>query len=303
MSEIENIRTISILHIDDNPRAVESEINQVRRYIEEKGFKLIITPDLGKNFISLLKDNHIDIVLTDYNLSQNIDGLKIIQEIQKKKIWVDILFYTATSIRDSIRNKLVTYQFTEISENKNISEPLKRMIDKNIRRWEDISYLRGIVISVTIDLEINLNKFIADYFEIKKKKINDFHDFILENSSSQFEIKIKAMEKIIKQESFSKIICQKLKEKNPKKSDKNIMDDYIGRLRADLRYVQQTRNKLAHCKPHPKLKQSLKHMGDDILIDKKIIHEIFDKLKSIDKTICELNDFKITLNKKTKSDF
>ena len=40
------------------------------------------------------------------------------------------------------------------------------MINKNLLKWQDVVFLRGMIISKTIELEIKVNEFLATYFEV-----------------------------------------------------------------------------------------------------------------------------------------
>lgn len=253
-------QTFTIIWIEDKPRAMQSQVAAIKEYIEGKNFDAnIILDEDGKQFNKMIKDKlPIDIVVTDKNLPEPMDGIKVIQTLKEKKKLTDVLFYSAKGFNaDEVRAQ--HYGFIEIVEGKNIADQLKKLIDKNLSRCEDIVFLRGMVISMIIDLELKVNEFFAGYFEIPKKTLEQFHNFILENKYNTLAGKKSTLAKILKENKWEK--------------------EFEG-LATAVTKLAEDRNLLAHCKCDPKRKNVLISMGDEQEFDRSRISGILHKINS-----------------------
>jgi len=262
--------TFTIALVDDNPRAMRSQMNRIKNYVEKKDLKLkLLVDETGKKFVEFLEKEIIDLFLVDQNISQQLKGLDIVKAIRQANDITDILFYSAIEGEEENLAKAGGYTFTEVVKGREIARRIEQLIDKNLMKWEDVSLLRGIVISKVIDLELDVNSFFESYFKIPEARICDFRNFVLENSYNSFEGKKQTLTRIVKNEGL----------KNATKTLRNHMGD-----------LQKERNLLAHCKKHPEKENCLLSMGYE---------EVFDK-KRIDGILAKTREAKNELNKLAK---
>ncbi|MGB2727607.1 MAG: hypothetical protein WBD09_03905 [Halobacteriota archaeon] len=256
---------------------MKSQIEEIKDYLRDKDFEPdIIIDKTGTKARKTLEDNHVDIVLTDKNIVEEkkgveiktgMDVIKLIKDIGK---WTDVLFYSARGFdRDEVREEIGNYGFVEIVEGKEIVDDLKKLIDKNLNRCQDIVYLRGMLLSKIIDLEQEVNDFFVKYFNIPDEKEAHFHNLVLENRFS-LESKNTALSKIIKGDTE---ISSKFKKILSKLSD-----------------IAEQRNFLAHCKVHPEMKNTLISIGSEKVFDKKRINEIIEKIESVSEDLDKLSE-------------
>ncbi len=137
------------------------------------------------------------------------------------------------------------------------------MIKKNLSKWDDISYLRGIVISLIINLEQMINHYILKYYKIPEDKITSFKTYVLENRYFSFEGKKWTLSKLI------------------------VSGDFPGLL-TKLQNLQNARNQLAHSKLHDTIKNCLVINGTDTVINKNKIEEWYGDGKEVAKQLEKL---------------
>lgn len=282
--EIEDKQELTILWVDDNPDAVKKSKNDVASRFKTD------YPDILLNIIESVNNseaqkqlknanNNIEIVVTDYNLEETKTGVDILRETREANAATDVLFYTARSTLDlETKNEIKNdYDFVEIIEGKDkITDVLTKLLEKHLRRFNDIVFLRGMVISNVIGLELKMNEFLAKYMGVKPERLAEFHNLIMENRANQFSGKITAIESIVKGKDTKK---KKNKEyiKNSFSKIVKIKDfkDFI----KDLYKIEKDRNKLAHCKPSKDNYNSVVYQGDNVEFTKKDIDTLLKKIR------------------------
>lgn len=260
-------QTFTILWVDDNSRVIDLNRKKLEEFFSDKlpGFKLeIVSAKDGTGIRDAFRGNRlIDIVVTDFNLSEGFSGIDVIKIIKTKSTPSDVLFYTASKFefnRDELIRR-IKYGFVNISEGtKDVHEEVIRLIKKNIRRCDDIVFLRGLVISRVIDLELKMNECFSVYFQIPTEKLDNFHNFVLENRFSSLAGKHKTMAKILE--------THKLKK------------EFSGLLR-EIQELETTRNLLAHCKVDESEAATLISMGQKEKFGKKRLGDILVKAGNV----------------------
>ncbi len=248
-----NDMSINFLLIDDEPASVKSSIDEVLENLDEKGYKSnLIKLETTDDITSIIKNKKIDIVLTDKNIENPGDGLDVVRKIRSEFQHLDVLFYSADKYDRKELDVICQYGSVEIVEGREIQDRFQTLVEKNISQWENMNYLRGIVISRIIEIELEINNFIEKYFS--QTKNHRFRDFVLENKHISLEAK--------------KTILSKIKE------SENVEFSGLGNL-GDL---QQKRNLLAHCKVKDGENNKLIHMGNDEEFTRDDIHKIFGKI-------------------------
>jgi hypothetical protein len=268
-----------ILWIDDQPGSVVTIKKEVTTEFEGKYkdvYLKIIDSEKYADALDKLKTNNVEIVVTDSNLEgEGKDGLDMLGPIRRTNFAIDVLFYHARgTLKQKTKEKIdKNYDFVQIIEGKpKIPEALTNLIDKHLKRFNDIVFLRGMFLSNAIELELKMNVLLATYLEIKPKHESVFHDFIMENSSNQVSGKWTAIENI-----FTK--------KGGKKP--TIKDDFTSFVKPDefgsfiskLKVIGTTRNQLAHCKLSKTEYNVLVSGGTDVEFDKKKIDNMLTKIR------------------------
>jgi hypothetical protein len=231
----------TILIVEDHFDAIEDQIEDIELFLKGRNLNLSILKGLSKDEVkNHLSSDVVDIIATDMNIQPGFTGTDVINEAKASGHFTDILFYSANEI--DYKKVLESTEFAyEIQFHKgiDIAGPLKKIIEKNIKRIEDVILLRGVFIAKVIDLELSLNQLFADYFKIPEGTLVEFHELILENRGTTLEGKIEVLRHMIK---------------------KAKLQGYTTFL-DDISDLQKHRNYLAHCKRDPSNKNSLLSMG------------------------------------------
>jgi hypothetical protein len=277
----------SILLVEDRPRTMKGHVKAIEDHIRKLGLEpRIIIDETGDTVLDHIRDDDVEIIVTDKSIRTDMDGVAIVKMINDTRSLVDILFYSASQYDpEEIRKLVGANARAEFKSRDEVEQSVKYMIDRNLARLKDIYFLRGVVISKIIDLELMVNEIIAIYFQIPNERIRSFHDFVMENRYNALQGKIETLFRLLEDE---KII---------RKEGRKIvyLDEKFDNLIEKLRNLQDNRNILAHCRRHenPDVNE-LVSMGTKETFDRKRICNI---LKNVKKSAKQLTDLKDKLEK------
>lgn len=262
-----------ILWIEDNDRVISKPIPAIEKLLAEKGIelKLLKDPD-GEKFPGYI-DNEpiIDIIVTDYNITDEVKGTDVIEKIREKKRVTDILFYSVHEeiFNDKLFKQMGRCGMIRVWEGKNVEEPLLELIKKNLEKFDDIVFLRGFIISKSVDLEIKLNGLFTCYFKIKPELIEDFHNFILESSNVPMFGKQKWISKLLKKMGLEN-------------------DEEFKGLITKFSKIAEDRNLLAHCREDVENPKILYSSGKEEKFDRNRINGILTNIHECESRIEKL---------------
>lgn len=194
----------NLLWFEDDPEVVESEVGpEIKEYLESLGFEYnCIHKEEGSDLEVITNDKKFDLILTDLNMEEDLIGKKIIDQIRNDNIYTEVLLYSANA--ESI-NKIINESKSLIERvsffvgTKNLSEKVKKIISLTIKKVQDVTNMRGLVIASAIDLEIEMENIIKSFFKlIGDKKEDEKREKILK---SMYDNKVtrdkESLEKII----------------------------------------------------------------------------------------------------------
>ena len=199
--------TYKILWFEDQKDFVDVYINDLKKYIEEFGFKFINphveTDNSNANTINY---SEYDLILMDYKLSDGNKGDSIINRIRELNIFTEIVFYSSSELEElrlTVQKNSLDGVFCVSRREAAFLPKVKDIIKLTLKKVLDLNALRGIVMATVSDydekmLEIidlykkhlgeeksiifmeerknNLEKSIIDRAEkVKKMDISDFH--------------------------------------------------------------------------------------------------------------------------------
>ena len=258
-------RTFTIVVIDDHHENLDKQLDEVGEYLEDKGFELVpLKSKKVEDLDGFLDGSIVDIILADKNLGSGRTGKEVVERTRAKNVLADILYYSA-AIEDEDIMELSLHLGVQVIKHRDFVQPLKKMIDRNLLKWEDAVFLRGIVISRTIEMESKMNEFLAKYFGVKDDKL-EYFDFMLEGPTINLEGKKATITNIMKKEAMPELD--------------------ITIIKKGVTEAQETRNILAHRIRDPS-SRSFRAKGR--IFDKaemnKILGRIENTLKNLDSAI------------------
>lgn len=97
--------------------------------------------------------NRYDLLIIDYALS-DITGIEIIQELRRKQIYTDIVFYS--SELPKMRNEIKKCDLLDgifFADRKDLTSVVSNVIKKNMRREYNIANIRGLIMDSTSEFD------------------------------------------------------------------------------------------------------------------------------------------------------
>ena len=253
-----------IVMVDDEPDSLRDELDEIRQYLKEThGLELDLSEHVKASDAQRSIDQTTDIAFIDKNLN-GISGIDVIENIRRTHKLLDVLIYSRANIKNDDLARINSYGIVEVAqERKQIIDKLRTLIDRNLAKWDDVSYLRGMVISRIIEIEREIDDVLMDFFVPHDDNKEKFRDYLLENPHISLFAKQTILGKITK----------------PKKSFS------ITKLRS----LQENRNLLAHCKKSEEDPNTLTlvRMGEKKIISKDKIKAIFKNAEDFSKCLAE----------------
>jgi hypothetical protein len=150
-----------ILWFEDTDESFETLSRRTSRYVEGKNLRCEIKRIYGiSDFeISQYDLNSYEVLVVDLQLSQGSKGYEIINTIRSSNYVNDILFYSSagTSVLETaMKDYRLEGVFISERDNRLFMEKIKQLIDKSVRRSENIINIRGIVMDETSELDTQM---------------------------------------------------------------------------------------------------------------------------------------------------
>lgn len=154
-----------ILWFEDTDESYDTLSRRTIRYVEGKNLRCQIKRIYGvSDFdISQYDLNSYEILIVDLQLSQGSKGYEIINAIRSSNYVNDILFYSSAGI-STLDKAMKEYRlegvFLSERDNRVFMERIRQLIDKSVRRSENIINIRGIVMDETSEFDSKMTEII-----------------------------------------------------------------------------------------------------------------------------------------------
>lgn len=240
-----------LIVVDNQPETISAQIEALESFLDEK-YDRKLKPVIVKEQFEKISGEYdtADMVVVDNGLN-GVNGMDVVRNIRKKYKLLDIILYTAGSMEDKYVADLARYGLVEIVSTRRFTGRLKNILKRNLTIWEDIDYLRGIVISRIIEIEQEIDDVLMEVFLPHDKSKDKFRSFLLENPDVSMGAKRVILDQLIKP----------------------MQDKPFNTI--DLEKLLKARNLLAHCKRSPKNPKALVKLGHHKEITKATIKAIF----------------------------
>lgn len=167
--------TYSILWVDDKISDFEELeiISDIRNYIDSFALSSnILTYDNIVDAKRSISENKFDLVVTDYNINNDIKGSQLIFDIRKREYLTEVLLYSAalpeyldnTKKGDLLLDR-VTYVMLGSDGYEILPRKIKALIDVSLKRYCDLTTLRGLVMAETSSLDSDVTQMLKMYYE------------------------------------------------------------------------------------------------------------------------------------------
>lgn len=154
-----------ILWVEDTDEAFNTLSRRLTRYIESRNLNCIITriKSVDEFKIQDYDLNTYEILIIDYKLKNNTVGQDIIKTIRRGKYVNDVLFYSSVgylTLEKILKQDGLQGVFISERQNSEFIENVKLLIDKSIRRAENLINIRGIFMDNTSEFDENMKNII-----------------------------------------------------------------------------------------------------------------------------------------------
>jgi len=196
-----------ILWFEDEKKWYESTSEFIKEFLEEKGFNMTVNwQENGDNIAELIADNDFDIILVDYNLSSS-HGDYLIKKIRDNHLYTEIVFYSQAGeneIRKIIGEKCIDGVYCASRDINDFEDKVNNVIETTIKKVEEISNMRGLVMSETSELDSMLEELIKRIFNANDCKSEEWLEEIRNKTIKSKEDKVK---KIRERGCISDLVC------------------------------------------------------------------------------------------------
>jgi len=268
------INEFTILLVDDDTQSMVGERDQIIKYLEVekkiknvKFYEIQVDDESYKDTVKKHLEEHVDMVLADNSMLNPDDGLNLVISIRNEYALIDILLYSTKEITVKDYRDLSLYTQIQIHPEKTITDITKTLIDRNLAKWNDVVFLRGIVISESLEVELKINEILIKYFEIPDDKKISFENLILGNFSVALEAKKAELKGVLKEAG---------------------LEDLWTGISQKIQKLQSDRNKLAHGRVDPENVIRFILGSSEETFDKDKMFTIFSNIEEIQEKLSEL---------------
>lgn len=184
-----------ILWFEDNKKSYDTKKGFVKDIVEEFGFNFVEPQNEvdGKN-IDTLDYAIYDLIIADMNLSHNLTAMKLMEAIRKKDVFTEVLFYSSSG-EDAVRKELARYKidgaYCSDRENDEFEFKVKEVIRTLIKKTQDLTNLRGLVMAEVSDLDVMMGEIVQRYLSQAKENLDRFHCKITRDLEKSLRKKLK----------------------------------------------------------------------------------------------------------------
>jgi CheY-like chemotaxis protein len=172
-----------VLWVDDHEDAVASFKSTIEAWFTTNytGADLRMEHAISAaDALAKVKASYFDLLIVDYNLPDGQNGSDLVKELRNQGVYTDIIFYTRRAqMPPDVATEVSKGGFALVVPDRDLASTSQAVIKDRLERFGKVSFLRGIVISMFIEVESELNKFLMSYFEINEKRQDHFRSSIL----------------------------------------------------------------------------------------------------------------------------
>lgn len=151
-----------ILWFEDTDESYETLSRRTERYVVKKNLRCQIERVYGTSDFDITKYdlNSYEVLVVDLQLSHGSKGYEIIEAIRAGNYVNDVLFYSAAGV-DTLERVMKDYRlegvFLSERDNRLFMEKMRQLIDKSVRRSENVINIRGIVMDETSEFDSQMS--------------------------------------------------------------------------------------------------------------------------------------------------
>ncbi|TRZ49404.1 MAG: hypothetical protein D4S01_08640 [Dehalococcoidia bacterium] len=148
-----------ILWYEDSVDFIDSLIDSIKGYVGFLGFdcSLIIERDGSKLDQEWLNKMDPDLIIVDYGLGDGKKGDEVVDKIKAIEPYAEVIFYSI-NLEDCKEN--IEVEGVYFSNRKDLFVKTQKIIDRTVRKQQDVNNMRGVIIAEAVDIEGKMEELI-----------------------------------------------------------------------------------------------------------------------------------------------
>lgn len=158
----------NVLWVDDQPNAVNAQIERIKIQMESEGFSF--KPTLCKSLTeveSLIAEDvfqdEVDLILVDWDLGGGVHGQDVIAKVRQVAQYKDVVFYSAQTPAADLRKLAFDKGLEGIycASREGLVDEVLGVFESLVKKVLDLDHTRGIVMGATSDIDYLVNTCLA----------------------------------------------------------------------------------------------------------------------------------------------
>ena len=156
----------NILWFENEQTAYETKRDFVKDILEDFYFNFPEPRhEIDGSNIESIDYSKYDLIIADMNLVGNEKSMVLIDRIRNKQILTEVLFYSSAG-EDALREELAKYRidgaYCSGREDYEFEEKVRSVIETLIKKTQDLTNLRGLVMSEVSDLDVMMKQIVSN---------------------------------------------------------------------------------------------------------------------------------------------
>jgi hypothetical protein len=155
----------NVLWVEDQPDRVAAQVTAIEKQMGAEGFRFNHTPCTSFSEVKALVTDQvfadeIDLVLVDWDLGSDLRGQDVIQLIRDSVRYKDIVFYSAQTSTNELRQLVFQRGLEGIycTSRAELVDEVVGVFESLIKKVLDLDQIRGIVMGATSDIDNMVNE-------------------------------------------------------------------------------------------------------------------------------------------------
>ncbi len=205
-----------VLWIDDKIEdfIADKVDTEIITFIEDLGFHAELTTcSNGEDFEKLITEKY-DLIITDYNLAEEIEGIhygdEVVKRMREEEIFTEVLIYSSASADfNSITEKLKNAErISKHAGKPGLLDKIKKTISLTVVKVQEVNNLRGLLMAETSDMDNLMREILKDFFnsgssaDLKSKLKNE----ICKKVNESLDSNVKKLKKLCGEDKINEVI-------------------------------------------------------------------------------------------------
>lgn len=185
----------NVLWVEDEETWTASVENSLKQLIEDR-YGLVYARTLVDHSDDTIKYSDYDLILMDFNLSDGEDGEtgdRIIQHIREIDVLTDVVFYSAKGpafIKEKAAALGLEGVYFSDRDKDQFIDKVSKVVESTIRKIQDLSNLRGLVMAEVSELDMEMDDIIKSYYT-NAERMKIFHDHVTQKREETIHSQLK----------------------------------------------------------------------------------------------------------------